>query len=300
MRTRATSLPLFASSLVCSPLCCLCPPPPLPFAITVNHTVFTTKHPHHVVSTGLVDPILSIFAKLIESRSLDHEGFNIINSIVLHVPHDTVQTRMPMIMRLLFARLSKAKTVKYMKMLILFLSILVVTHGADWLIQSVEQLQSNMWGMLFRNVWAANVRKVEGQSSTNVCQIALVKLLAESTFMKQREQADLWVLGTRVLMAMVTNDSDVDNSQKHTEGKKYEFTSLVVAQLGSKVRPPPPLTQQRHFLTVRRRLHQLLLPPEVRHSAADRLLPGSRPLPVPVRAVCDPLSAAVPCAAACG
>jgi len=69
--------------LPCS--CCSCGTGNIPPLVRLL-CAYLNKAPQLIVSQGKVEGILGIFQKLVSSKATDHEGFAILNSIVLNLP----------------------------------------------------------------------------------------------------------------------------------------------------------------------------------------------------------------------
>eukprot|EP01059_Diplonema_ambulator_P003960 TRINITY_DN1366_c0_g2_i2.p1 TRINITY_DN1366_c0_g2~~TRINITY_DN1366_c0_g2_i2.p1 ORF type:complete len:439 (+),score=179.54 TRINITY_DN1366_c0_g2_i2:1212-2528(+) len=189
--------------------------------------VFIQKEPEKFTDKGLLSETMGVFQKLVTSKTLDNEGFELLNAITLYVPYAAVKPMMPTVMQIMFSRLSNSKTIKFCKMLVLFCSIFVAKHGADELITISEATQVGIWKMLFTNVWSANVAKVDGSFSRKACAAALI-LLMENQQMLGKYQTE-WVLCMRSLTTLIAGEKEKDD-----EGHLYDKATLDVNTLGSK------------------------------------------------------------------
>lgn len=59
--------------------------------------------------------LLGVFQKLIASKANDHQGFYLLNSIIEHMPPESVDQYRKQIFILLFQRLQNSKTTKFIK-----------------------------------------------------------------------------------------------------------------------------------------------------------------------------------------
>ena len=71
----------------------------------------------------------------------DHEGFAILQSMMLHFPAATLNTYWKDIFVVIFTRLTKAKTQKLIKSILVFFSYFLIKFGAEELIKQIDQIQ---------------------------------------------------------------------------------------------------------------------------------------------------------------
>jgi len=136
------------------------------------------KGGQQIVSNHLL-PILGVFQKLVASKSYDHEGFYILEAIVESIPPSDFSQHMPLIFTLIFTRLSKDKTLKFVKSFLVFLSIFIGKHGPNLVLQFIDTVQKDLFANVLDSLWLPNVQKVSGNIERKVVSLAMTKLLAE-------------------------------------------------------------------------------------------------------------------------
>ena len=137
-------------------------------------------------SSALTEKVLGVFKQLVQLKQFDHEGLNVLTTVVLHYPVQVIDPFMGTVYQLLFQRLQTSKTPKYVRCLILFFSVLIVVHGAESVVNRINSIQQGLFYMFLQKVWLANMQKVSGTVERKVCIVALANLLSES----QQLQAD--------------------------------------------------------------------------------------------------------------
>jgi exportin-2 (importin alpha re-exporter) len=75
------------------------------------------------------------------SKVHDHEGFAILQSLILHLPSIHLSNYLKDVFIVIFTRLTKAKTQKLVKCIVIFFCYFVVKFGADELIARVDTIQ---------------------------------------------------------------------------------------------------------------------------------------------------------------
>lgn len=149
----------------------------------------------------LTEKILGVFRTLIKIKQYDHEGMNVLTSVVLHYPYALVEPYMITIFNDLMTRLTTAKTAKFVRIFIILLSVLVVKNGPDSVIDKFNAVQPNLFSMVFEKVWLAEMQKVVGLLERKVCVVALASLLCDSRQL-QAQQA-VWVGGVVACLKMI-------------------------------------------------------------------------------------------------
>lgn len=91
-------------------------------------------------------------AELIRLKNYDHEGFNILNAMLLYFPHHTLDEFLPSVYKLLMQRLQNGRTPKYVRILIILLSVIVIVRGADEFVRQFNGIQQNLFMMLLNKV----------------------------------------------------------------------------------------------------------------------------------------------------
>lgn len=86
---------------------------------------------------------MGIFQRLVsQSKVHDHEGFAILNSLVLHLSRIHLENYFKDIFIVIFTRLTKMKTQKLIRSIIIFFCYFTVKYSAQDLITQVDQIQS--------------------------------------------------------------------------------------------------------------------------------------------------------------
>ncbi|XP_026750496.2 exportin-2 [Galleria mellonella] len=162
---------------------------------------FIAARPDAVLQSGRLNAMLGVFQKLIASKTNDHEGFYLIQTMFYKFREQVMQPYTKQIMTLLFQRLSSSKTTKYVRGLIAFLGFYAAHFGADTLIDIIESVQTNMFGMYLERILIADLQKVTGALERKAAAVGCVKLLTSSQRLRQPPLAALW---PRLLQALIS------------------------------------------------------------------------------------------------
>ena len=86
--------------------------------------------------------VLGIFQRLVsQSKVHDHEGFAILESLIIHLPPAHLTNYFKDIFIVIFTRLTKAKTQKLIRSIIVFFCYFTIQYGAQELITQVDNIQ---------------------------------------------------------------------------------------------------------------------------------------------------------------
>ncbi|XP_052087731.1 exportin-2-like isoform X2 [Mytilus californianus] len=182
-----------------------------------------------------VNGLLGVFQKLIASKANDHEGFYLLNSIIQHMPKEVVSQYVKNIFILLFQRLSSSKTTKYIKSLLLFFCLFAIQYGADALIQNVDGIQANMFGMVIEKLFLQDLQKVSGSLERKICAVGVTNVLTESSLMFSTYNA-MWAQFLQGLISLIElpEDTNVPDDEhfieiEDTPGYQTAYSQLAFA-----------------------------------------------------------------------
>ncbi|KAF3856376.1 hypothetical protein F7725_017099 [Dissostichus mawsoni] len=180
--------------------------------------------------------LLGVFQKLIASKANDHQGFYLINSIIEHMPADSITQYRKQIYILLFQRLQGSKTTKFIKSFLVFINLYCVKYGAIALQEMFDSIQPKMFGMVLEKIIIPEVQKVSGPVEKKICAVGITKILTECPSMMDTEYTKLW---TPLLQALIgffelpEDDSIPDDEHfidiEDTPGYQTAFSQLAFA-----------------------------------------------------------------------
>lgn len=134
--------------------------------------------------------VLGVFQKMIASKSNDHEGFYLLQNLIMYYPRADLNRIMAQVFTVLFQRLSSSKTTKYVKSLIVFFTFYAAKIGANELIQLIDGIQAQMFGMVCQRVFITDVNKVSGDIDRKIVSVGMTRILCESQLMMQQYSAN--------------------------------------------------------------------------------------------------------------
>uniref|UniRef100_A0A667XJX5 Exportin-2 n=1 Tax=Myripristis murdjan TaxID=586833 RepID=A0A667XJX5_9TELE len=180
--------------------------------------------------------LLGVFQKLIASKANDHQGFYLLNSIIEHMPPESITQYRKQIFILLFQRLQSSKTTKFIKSFLVFINLYCVKYGAIALQEIFDTIQPKMFGMVLEKIVIPEVQKVSGTVEKKICAVGITKVLTECPAMMDTEYTKLW---TPLLQALIglfelpEDDSIPDDEHfidiEDTPGYQTAFSQLAFA-----------------------------------------------------------------------
>uniref|UniRef100_A0A8C6PGL3 Exportin-2 n=1 Tax=Nothobranchius furzeri TaxID=105023 RepID=A0A8C6PGL3_NOTFU len=180
--------------------------------------------------------LFMLFQKLIASKANDHQGFYLLNSIIEHMPAESIIQYRKQIFILLFQRLQSSKTTKFIKSFLVFVNLYCVKYGAIALQEIFDSIQPKMFGMVLEKIIIPEVQKVSGIVEKKICAVGITKILTECPAMMDTEYTKLW---TPLLQALIglfelpEDDSIPDDEHfidiEDTPGYQTAFSQLAFA-----------------------------------------------------------------------
>ncbi|AWP02869.1 Exportin-2 isoform 3 [Scophthalmus maximus] len=180
--------------------------------------------------------LLGVFQKLIASKANDHQGFYLLNSIIEHMPPESIIQYRKQIFILLFQRLQSSKTTKFIKSFLVFINLYSVRYGAIALQEIFDSIQPKMFGMVLEKIVVPEVQKVSGAVEKKICAVGITKVLTECPAMMDTEYTKIW---TPLLQALIglfelpEDDSIPDDEHfidiEDTPGYQTAFSQLAFA-----------------------------------------------------------------------
>lgn len=82
--------------------------------------------------------------------------------------------------------MSSSKTTKFVKSLIVFFAYYIIKYGANNLVTIIDQIQSQMFGMVIERVILADLQKVSGDIERKIAAVGISNLLIDCPLMLER------------------------------------------------------------------------------------------------------------------
>ncbi|XXG74047.1 hypothetical protein AAC387_Pa07g2868 [Persea americana] len=152
---------------------------------------FLQKAPHELNNEGRLAQVLGIFNQLVSASSTEELGFYVLNTVVENLSYGVISPYIGHIWGALFMRLQKNRTVKFVKSLVIFMSLFLVKHGHAVLVGSINAVQANIFVTILEQFWIPNLRLITGTVELKLTSVASTKLICESPALLNGS-AELW------------------------------------------------------------------------------------------------------------
>ncbi|XP_055373310.1 exportin-2 [Condylostylus longicornis] len=199
-------------------------------------SAFIRQGSSQISSLGKLNAVLGVFQKMIASKANDHEGFYLMQNLISYYPRDELQQVMKQIFGLLFQRLSSSKTTKYVKGIIVFFCFYATKLGAQQLVDLIDSIQTQMFGMVIERVLISDMTKVSSDMDRKIVSVGISKILTESPSMLNAPYVEMWpnLLKTLIeLFELPVDESTLEGDNfieiEDTPGYQVAFSQLNFA-----------------------------------------------------------------------
>lgn len=174
------------------------------------HT-YIIKSSQMIVTQNKLDPVLGVFQKLLASKATDHEGLALLQTLMIHIPATDFDARFGAVLVLIFERLTKSKTSKLVKNVLVCFSLYAHLRGADLLATAVNRLQDKIFGMVLEKLYITEAKKVSGFQDRKICMCGMIKILSHLPLIENGAYNHLWAPLLLVLMETIELPPEVVN-----------------------------------------------------------------------------------------
>ncbi|CAF4831681.1 unnamed protein product, partial [Rotaria sp. Silwood2] len=154
--------------------------------------------------------VLGVFQRLVsQSKIHDHEGFAILNSLIINLPSTCLNNYLKDIFIVIFTRLTRAKTQKLIRCIIVFFSHFIIKFGANEFITQVDSIQANMFQMVVESLFIPELSKVD-ENDKKLCAVAVTHLLCDPEQVTKGIYFNhLWLKLLKALLALFQSSNDL-------------------------------------------------------------------------------------------
>lgn len=214
---------------------------------------FVKQASTQIQAQGKLMSVLGVFQKMIASKSNDHEGFYLLQNLISYYPRADLLPVMPQVFTLLFQRLSSSKTTKFVRCLIVLFNFYAIKVGPNELIQLIDGIQNQMFGMVCQRVFVTDLNKVSGEIERKIAAVGMSKILCECSNMLQPPYVAHWqqlVQALIELFELPPDDSNIEGDSfieiEDTAGYQVAYSQLNYAS-GKKDDPLAEITDARRY-----------------------------------------------------
>eukprot|EP00096_Caligus_rogercresseyi_P000645 TRINITY_DN11117_c0_g1_i1.p1 TRINITY_DN11117_c0_g1~~TRINITY_DN11117_c0_g1_i1.p1 ORF type:complete len:974 (-),score=386.32 TRINITY_DN11117_c0_g1_i1:7-2928(-) len=198
---------------------------------------FISRGAEQIVGANKVEALLGVFQKLIASKSTDHEGFYLVQSMVEHIPPAVMGNFIKPLFTLLFQRLTSSKTTKFVKSFLVFTFLFVVKYDGTRLQETVDSIQPNLFDMVCQRLIINDIQKISGVTERKIAAVGITKLLTETPcLLSGGNYASNWfpILNSLIGLFELPQDESIPDDEhfievEDTPGYQTAYSQLIFA-----------------------------------------------------------------------
>lgn len=152
---------------------------------------YLQKVPNELNSEGRLSQVLGIFKSLVSVSNTEELGFYVLNTVIENLQYEVLSPYIGHIWGVLFTRLQARQTIRFVKLLVIFMSLVLVKHGPAVLVESINSVQPNLFITLLDKFWIPNLKQITGFVEVKLTASASTRLLCESPILLDSSATEL-------------------------------------------------------------------------------------------------------------
>ncbi|OQN95952.1 hypothetical protein B0A48_17895 [Cryoendolithus antarcticus] len=178
-------------------------------ALTRLLTTILPKGAAGIAAASQTESILIIFQKLIATKANETHAMDLLESVVLSFPAETLQPYWTSLLQLLFARLSGSPTENFKLRFVRFYHLVsALTEkglGADFFIGVADTVQENVFTPIYTTIILPETQKLSRPTDRKTATVSLTKTLADSEAFATRYAKRGWTITCETLLKLLIN-----------------------------------------------------------------------------------------------
>ncbi|KAF2180236.1 Cse1-domain-containing protein [Zopfia rhizophila CBS 207.26] len=171
-------------------------------------TAVISRGPQDIVQSNQVEPILGIFQKLVSTKAHEAYSFELIESVIAHIPLEALQQYFVEIVKLMLTRLSNSKTELFSQRFIAFYHFISARQdkglGADFFINITDQVQHDVFKQVYLSIILPDTQKLPRPLDRKTAVVSYTKTLTDSRAFIDR-YPNGWGLTCNHLLELLAN-----------------------------------------------------------------------------------------------
>ncbi|KAI4328926.1 hypothetical protein L6164_021240 [Bauhinia variegata] len=185
---------------------------------------FLQKAPHELNQEGRLSKVLGIFNILIQSPGTLEQGFYVLNTVIESLEYTVLQPYIGHIWSALFRVLEQRRTVKFIKSLLIFMSLFLIKHGSSNLVETVNTIQGDLFTVILKQFWIPNLKLITGAIELKLTAVASTRLICESPILLDPAAVEPW---GKMVDSIITLLSRPEEDRVEDEPDMPDFTENV-------------------------------------------------------------------------
>lgn len=204
---------------------------------------FLQKAPNEIIQGDRLTKVLGIFDTLIQSSSTSEQGFYVLNTVIESLAYDAIKPYISHIWAALFRELQKRRTVKFIKSLLIFISLFLIKHGSANVVDTMNSVQPDIFIVILNQFWIPNLKLITGAIELKLTAVASTRLLCESPVLLDPAASVSWGKMVDSVVTLLSRPEE-DRVQEEpdmpdiTENAGYTTTFVLLYNASKKEEDP--------------------------------------------------------------
>jgi exportin-2 (importin alpha re-exporter) len=172
-----------------------------------------------IAKMGHLDAVLGIFQKLISSRANEAYGFDLLSSILLHVPPAALQQYLRVIFQVILTRLQNSPSSKLSGLASHFFALLVGKYGSQSYFDKLNEMQNGLGVNLLAQIWLPALKdNLPARLEAKVQVVGLSRIVADSPLLLQDPTGlKAWAQTVEIVVSILTSSDSSSFSTLHVD-----------------------------------------------------------------------------------
>ncbi|KAK7389795.1 hypothetical protein VNO78_25089 [Psophocarpus tetragonolobus] len=204
---------------------------------------FLQKAPDEISQGDRLTKVLGIFDTLIQSSTTSEQGFYVLNTVVESLEYNAIRPYISHIWAALFRELQKRRTVKLIKSLLIFMSLFLIKHGCDNVVNTMNSVQSGIFAVILNQFWIPNLKLITGAIELKLTAVASTKLICHSKDLLDPAASVSWGKMVDSIVTLLSRPEEDRVAEEPdmpdiTENAGYTTTFVLLYNAGKKEEDP--------------------------------------------------------------
>ncbi|WJX82442.1 hypothetical protein P8452_65199 [Trifolium repens] len=208
----------------------------VPVLVHLLHT-FLQKAPNRISQVDRLTKVLGLFDKLIQSV----QGFYVLNTVFESLEYGVIEPYISHIWAFIFRELQKRQTVKFLKSLLIFISLFLIKHGSSNVVDTMNTVQPDIFIGILTHFWIPNLKLITGDIELKLTAVASTRLICESPVLLDPAASVSW---GKMVDSIVTL---LSRPEQDTVEDKVDILDITVYSAGRKEDPIKDIRDPREF-----------------------------------------------------
>ncbi|KAK2415062.1 cellular apoptosis susceptibility protein, putative / importin-alpha re-exporter [Trifolium repens] len=202
---------------------------------------FLEKAPTRISQVDRLTKVLGLFDTLIQSSTTSVQGFYVLNIVFESLEYGVIEPYISHICVAIFTELQKRQTVKFLKSLLIFISLFLIKHGSSNVVDTMNNVRPDIFIAILTHYWIPNLKLITGDIELKLTAVASTRLICESPVLLDPAASVSW---GKMVDSIVTL---LSRPEQDTVEDKVYILDITVYSAGKKEDPIKDIRDPREF-----------------------------------------------------